>query len=43
MKTLDKFTETETSSYYFFSVPRNFQIEDESITERIHADVLIAF
>ncbi|MET4575935.1 aromatic ring-hydroxylating dioxygenase subunit alpha [Ottowia thiooxydans] len=35
--------ESESSSHYFFAVPRNFAIADQSITDRLFQDVVDAF
>jgi phenylpropionate dioxygenase-like ring-hydroxylating dioxygenase large terminal subunit len=35
--------ETEHSTHYFFSFPHNFSLDDPSVTERLHQDVLVAF
>jgi vanillate O-demethylase monooxygenase subunit len=35
--------ETESSTHYFFAFPHNFSIDDPSVTESLHKDVLVAF
>ncbi|WP_341773089.1 aromatic ring-hydroxylating dioxygenase subunit alpha [Burkholderia anthina] len=35
--------ETESASHYFYAVPRNFALDDASITEKIFEDIVTAF
>lgn len=35
--------ETETTSHYWFCQARNFELDNEALTEQIFADVLVAF
>ncbi len=35
--------ETEGTSHYFYAVPRNFSVDDESITQTIFQDIVDAF
>ena len=35
--------ETENSTHYFFAFPHDFSIDDPSVTESLHNDVLVAF
>jgi phenylpropionate dioxygenase-like ring-hydroxylating dioxygenase large terminal subunit len=35
--------ETESSTHYFFTHARDFRIEDDEVTDKMHAEVIVAF
>jgi phenylpropionate dioxygenase-like ring-hydroxylating dioxygenase large terminal subunit len=35
--------ETETTSHYWFCQARNFELQDEALTEKIYQNVVVAF